>query len=155
MTYFVFKRTKNCKSMCMLYAGWVAGRASGPYNTMLLIPKLFWNRWRKKTRGLYWWRHLISDGLQTWFLAYLLYRPLVLWHCWLSIRKGIWPVKIEWWSVDVVICLEQGADVRLFACGPADSTASQHPIISCLIYIQTDFTFLVPAYPGVPGKRHL
>jgi len=26
-------------------------------------------------------------------------------------------------------------------------------IISCLIYIQTDFTFLVPAYPGCPGKE--
>jgi len=32
---------------------------------------------------------------------------------------------------------------------------SQNPIISCLIYIQTDFAFLVPAYPGCPGKRPL
>jgi len=30
---------------------------------------------------------------------------------------------------------------------------SQNPIISCLIQIQTGFTFLVPAYPGCPGKE--
>ena len=34
----------------------------------------------------------------------------VLWHCWLGVQKSIRPVKIEWWGVDEVICLEQGAD---------------------------------------------
>ena len=34
----------------------------------------------------------------------------VLWHCWLGARKSIWPVKIEWWGVGLVICLERGAD---------------------------------------------
>jgi len=28
-----------------------------------------------------------------------------------------------------------------------------HPIISCLIKIQIDLTFPVPAYPGCPGKE--
>ena len=32
--------------------------------------------------------------------------PSVLWLCW----NNIWPVKIEWWGVGVVICLERGAD---------------------------------------------
>ena len=36
--------------------------------------------------------------------------PSVLWRCWLGVRKSIRPVKIEWWGVDVVICLERGAD---------------------------------------------
>ena len=36
--------------------------------------------------------------------------PSVLWHCWLGVRKSIWPVKIESWGVGVVICLERGAD---------------------------------------------
>jgi len=47
------------------------------------------------------------------------------------------------------------ARCRLFAYGPADATAmpSQNPIISCLILIQTGFTFLVSAYPGCPGKE--
>ena len=36
--------------------------------------------------------------------------PSVLWHCWFDVRKSIRPVKIEWWGVVVVICLEWGAD---------------------------------------------
>ena len=36
---------------------------------------------------------------------------------------------------------------------PADATASQNPIISCIVYIQTGFAFLVPAYPGYTGKE--
>jgi len=31
------------------------------------------------------------------------------WQCWLGIRKSIRPVRIERWSVGVVICLERGA----------------------------------------------
>ena len=34
-----------------------------------------------------------------------------------------------------------GVRCRLFAYGPADATASQNPITSCLIQIQTGFTF--------------
>ena len=45
-------------------------------------------------------------------------RPSVLLRCWLSGRKGIWPVKTEWWGAGVVICLERGAY------GPADATAT-------------------------------
>ena len=43
----------------------------------------------------------------------MLYLQFVL-HCfdtvWLGVCKSIRPVKIEWWDVGVVICLEQGAD---------------------------------------------
>ena len=39
--------------------------------------------------------------------------PSVLWRCWLGGRKGIRPVKIEWWGVGVVICLERGADLHM------------------------------------------
>jgi len=39
--------------------------------------------------------------------------PSVLWHCWLGSRKGIWPVKIEWWDASMVMCLGQGADVHI------------------------------------------
>ena len=34
----------------------------------------------------------------------------MLLHCWLGIRKSIWPVKNDWWGVDVVICLERDAN---------------------------------------------
>ena len=43
-------------------------------------------------------------------------------HCWLGIRKSIRPLKIEWWGLGVVICLERGADclhvVQLMQCIP-------------------------------------
>jgi len=55
-------------------------------------------------------------------------------------------------SDEVVVCLEPSADclhtVQLML-----STASQNPIISCLILIQTGFNFPVLAYPGCPGKE--
>jgi len=44
------------------------------------------------------------------FSFFFFFIPSVLWHCWLGVRKSIWPVQIEWWGVGVVICLEQGAD---------------------------------------------
>jgi len=34
----------------------------------------------------------------------------VLWHCWLCIRESIQPVKIEWWGVNVIVCMKWGAD---------------------------------------------
>jgi len=55
----------------------------------------------------------------------LIMRYSVLWHCWLGIRESTRPVKIEWWGVGVVICLERGP--RLFACGPAGATAIPSP----------------------------
>ena len=39
------------------------------------------------------------------------YIPSVLWRRWLGGRKGIRPVKTEWWGAGVVICLERGADL--------------------------------------------
>jgi len=57
-------------------------------------------------------------------------------------------------SDKVLVCVYlSAATCRLFAYGPAEATASQNPIISCLIQIQIVFTFLVPAYPGSPGKE--
>jgi len=65
----------------------------------------------------------------------------------LGSRKGIRPVKTEWWGTGVVICLEQGADLPLAQLMPLPLT------ISCSSKIQIGFTFLVPAYPGCPGKE--
>ena len=45
------------------------------------------------------------------FRFYFIY--LVLWRCWLGGRKGIRPVKTESWGAGVVICPEQGADLRM------------------------------------------
>ena len=49
----------------------------------------------------------------------------------LGVRKSIWPVKIEWWGVGVVVCLKRGADcLHMVQLMPLPS---QNPIISCLI----------------------
>jgi len=60
----------------------------------------------------------------------------VLWRCWLGSRKGIRPVKTEWWGAGVVICLERGADLHMDQLIPLPLT------VSCFSKIQIGFTFL-------------
>jgi len=62
-------------------------------------------------------------------------------------RKGIRPVKTEWWGAGVVICLERGADLHTAQLMPLPLT------VSCFSKIQIGFTFLVPADLGSPGQR--
>ena len=47
----------------------------------------------------------------------------------------------------MVICLERGAVLHMAQLMPLSLT------VSCFSKIQIGFTFLVPAYPGSPGKR--
>ena len=54
---------------------------------------------------------------------------------------------VEWWGAGVVICLEQGADLHMAQLMPLPLT------VSCFSKSRLVFTFLVPAYPGSPGKR--
>jgi len=57
----------------------------------------------------------------------------VLWHCWLGRRKGIQPVKTEWWGIGVVIYLEWGANdlhlVKLLPLQPRHLAAVKSGII--------------------------
>jgi len=65
-------------------------------------------------------------------------------------REGIWPVKkLEWLGADVVVYLEQGADLHMAQLMPLPLT------VFCFSKIQIGFTFLVPARPGSPGKGPL
>ena len=73
--------------------------------------------------------------------------PSVLWRCWLGGRKGIRPVKIEWWGASMVICLELGGDLHMAQLMPLPLT------VSCFSKIQIGFTFLVPAHPGSPRTK--
>ena len=73
--------------------------------------------------------------------------PSVLWRCWLGGRKGIRPVKTEWWGAGVVICLKRGEDLHMAQRMPLPFT------VSCFTKIRTGFTFLVTAHLGSPGKR--
>ena len=54
----------------------------------------------------------LGEWLHRILCSYILHciLPSVLWHCWLSVRKSIWPVKIKWCCFGVVICLERGTD---------------------------------------------
>ena len=53
----------------------------------------------------------------------------------------------EWWGAGMDICLEQGADLCMAQLMPLPLT------VSCLSKIQTGFTFLAPAHPGILGQR--
>jgi len=63
-------------------------------------------------------------------------------------RKGIWPIKTEWWYARVVICLERAVnDLHIV------QLMRLPPIIPCFIKIPNGSAFLVPAYQGYPGKK--
>jgi len=49
----------------------------------------------------------------------------------------------------MVICVELDADLHMAQLMPLP------PPVSCFSKIQIGFTFVVPAYPGSPGKRPL
>ena len=99
-----------------------------------------------------WCSVLQISGLWKWFVHFLwqqwsavyhfimlrgIYVPSVLWCCWLGSRKGIRPVKSEWWGAGMVICLERGADLHLAQLMPLPLT------VSC---------FGVPAHPSSPRQ---
>ena len=85
---------------------------------------------------------------QQYFTCWMMTRgPSVLWRCWLGGRKGIRPVKREWWGAGMVICLERGADLHIAQLMPLPLT------VSCFSKIQIGFTFLVPAHLGSPEQR--
>jgi len=48
----------------------------------------------------------------------------VLWCYWLGDRKGIQPVKTEWWDAGMVMCLSQGADLHMAQLMPLPLTIS-------------------------------
>ena len=74
--------------------------------------------------------------------------PSVLWHCWLGVRKRIWPVKnwvIRWWHGYLA-----GVRCKWFEYGPADATA-----ICCFIKIQLVWPFWCWLTQVVLEKRPL
>jgi len=62
--------------------------------------------------------------------------PSVLWCCWLGGKKGIQPVKTEWWGTSVVICLERGAnDLHMVQLMPLSPPSSLAPVKSRKVYL--------------------
>ena len=88
-------------------------------------------------RFICWFQHCINcllaywTSLLTYFFLYLFasvlvyFWPSVLWRCWLGSRKGIRPVKTEWWGDGVVICLDRGANLHTTQLMPLPLTVSR------------------------------
>ena len=75
--------------------------------------------------------HALPNLYKSYKLVFPFFCPSMLWRCWLGVRKSIRPVNF--WVMRCWCGYLSGARCRLFAYGPADATASQNPIISCLI----------------------
>jgi len=73
--------------------------------------------------------------------------PSVLQHCWLGGRKGIRPVKTEWWGVGMVVCLEWGADLHMTQLMPLLLT------VPCFSKIQIGLPFWYRLTHVVQEKR--
>jgi len=75
----------------------------------------------------------------------------VLWCCWLGGTKGIWPVK-NWlvWCWHGIL-LEWGADLHITQLLALPLTISA--LVNPHWFHQNGSAFLVPAYPGCPGKK--
>ena len=54
----------------------------------------------------------VDKGLYLSFITSIL--PSVLWHCWLGGRKGVRPVKTEWWPGRVLAWLFVWSEVQTF-----------------------------------------
>ena len=69
--------------------------------------------------------------------------------CWLCGRKGIRPVKTEWWGAGVVICLERGTDLHMAQLMPLPLT------VSCFSKIEIGLPFWYWLTWVVPEKGPL
>ena len=74
--------------------------------------------------------------------------PSVLRRCWLGGRKGIWPVKNDWWGAGMVICLKRGADLHMAQPMTLPLT------VSCFIKIQIGIPFWYQLTWVVPENTH-
>ena len=71
-----------------------------------------------------------------WPLVVLYFLSSVLWHCWLGGRKGIRPVKTEWWGTGVVVCLERDADLHMAQLMPLPLTVPEKgPLNRCVVVL--------------------
>ena len=62
---------------------------------------------------VYWLRvDIVCFPTYPFFFTFSLLMPSVLWRCWLGGRKGIRPVKTEWWGAGIIIWLERGANLH-------------------------------------------
>jgi len=70
--------------------------------------------------------------------------PSVLWRCWLGGRKGIRPVKNEWWGAGMVICLERCADLPMAHLMPLPLTVSCFSKSRLVLLFWYRLTWVIP-----------
>ena len=70
-------------------------------------------------------------------------------HGWLGTRKSIHP-RVKKWVMRCWHSYLSGVRCKWFVYGPADATATPSSLASLKSFV---LTFLVPAYPGCPGKE--
>ena len=91
------------------------------------------NTWREEDRGRTGWAAFTwkttnkKDEIIIHHLIVYHRMPSVLWCCWLGGRKGIRPVKTEWWGTGMVM---SGVRCKWFAYGPPDATATPSSLAS-------------------------
>jgi len=95
--------------------------------------------------GWYQFQNIFHESVFVMYLHCLL--PSVLWRCRLGGRKGIRPVKTEWWCVLAWLSIWSEVQTCMAQLMPLPLT------VSCFSKIQIGFTFLVPAHPGSPRQR--
>ena len=103
------------------------------------IKDVWWSGWVWVGECFFWYRPTwvvwnkrpLNDCVCVFFICYL---PSVLRCCWLGGRKGIRPVKTEWWDAGMVICLERGANLHMAQLMPLPLT------VSCFSKIQIFFS---------------
>jgi len=59
-------------------------------------------------------------------------------------RKGIWPVKTEWWDAGVIMCLGQGADLHMAQLMPLPLTVSCYSKSRLVLPFWCRLTWIVP-----------
>ena len=94
-------------------------------------------------------RSRMSVGSMVCLIVPVSSSPLVIWRCWLGIRKSIRRGKKL--SDEVLAWLSVWSEVQIICMW--SSWCHCHSIVSCFIKIQIGLTFLVPTYPGCPGKE--
>ena len=95
---------------------------------------------------------IVFNIQDTYCLCYVdkkIKKPSVLWRCWLGGKKGIWPVKTEWWDAGMVICLWRGVDLHMAQLMPLPLT------ISCACKSRLVLPFWYGLTRVIPDKRPL
>ena len=79
------------------------------------------------------------------------WRPYLFWFCQLGGRKGIQPVKTEWWGAGMVMCLRWGADLHVAQLMPLPLTVSTTTTHTTVLWLSG----FCPGLPWWAGSKNV